>query len=80
MAVKPNGRLLAIREQIVYDRASGLTLQFELREDGVGAMRVFGPLPHGDLEMVFDHSGAVRSLAPVPAEASSRPSWLKSVG
>ena len=79
MAVKPEGRLLAIREQIVEDKASGLTLQFELRPDGHGVLRISGPLPHGGREFVFGHSGAIESSGATTTD-HARVSWLRSVG
>ena len=45
MATKPNGRVCAIREQIIEDMASGLTLQIAFAEDDDEApfrLRIYG--------------------------------------
>lgn len=75
MAVKPNGRLLVIREQIIEDAASGLTLQFEVRDNGHSVLKVFGPMCREHREIVFEHSGGVGTTDTV-ADQTLRPSWL----
>ncbi len=46
-----------VEEQIVEDPASGLTLQFEVMPDGHYALRLFGNLPFGNRELIFDAKG-----------------------
>ena len=49
MAIKPSGRMCAIREQIIEDPVSGLTFQFECKpgSDAPVRLRIFGNLPYG---------------------------------
>ena len=57
-ALKPNGRTWTIREQIVRDPVSGLTLQFDVCADGSMRLRIFGDtLPHGNREIGFGPDG-----------------------
>ena len=82
MAVKPNGRVCAIREQIIEDPVSGLTLQIAFAEDDDEApfrLRIYGDaLPFGNREFVFDegggHAGAGTALC-----GSNRATWLRKV-
>lgn len=78
MATKPNGKLCSIREQIVEDTASGLTLQFEARENGMMMLRIFGDLPYGNREILFDANGEETAAGTYVGEVC-RPSWLKEV-
>ena len=59
MALKPNGKVWTIQEQIVEDPASGLTLQFEVKEgsDAPFRLRILGDLPFGNREILFDRAG-----------------------
>ena len=59
MAVKPNGGVCAIREQIIEDPVSGLTIQFVSmpESDAPVRMRIFGDLPYGNREILFDKNG-----------------------
>jgi hypothetical protein len=74
MPIKPLARLCYIREQIVEDLPSGLTLQFEAFEDGV-RLTIAGKALDSSREIVFDAGGGA-----VKTEASKRgfrrPSWL----
>jgi hypothetical protein len=77
-SVKPGGKLCHIREQILRDRVSGLTLQFEVDTEGNSRVRLFGRLPFGNREFIFDGNGndlgagtCVRGL--------TRPGWLTDV-
>ena len=59
MAVKLDGKPWTIREQIIEDRLTGLTFQFEVLPDGTARFQVFGsPLPFGNREFLFDADGA----------------------
>lgn len=81
MAIKPNGGLCCIREQIIEDPASGLTIQFELKPetDAPIRMRIYGDLPFGNRELLFDAEGQ-EAGAGTAVQGACRPSWLKEVG
>ncbi len=80
MAVKPNGAICAIREQVIEDPVSGLTLQFIHMPDSDAPvrLRIHGDLPHGNREILFNHDG-VEAGAGTALNGSCRPSWLKEV-
>lgn len=64
-----------INEQILEDLASGLTFQFELREDGTTAMRIFGDmLPYGNREIIFDVDGVQIGSGTV-TKGLCKPAW-----
>ncbi|HEX7054602.1 MAG TPA: hypothetical protein VF211_11800 [Burkholderiales bacterium] len=78
MPLKPNGRLCRVREQIIEDRASGLTLQFECAD---GHMRLVIAGEHmrlGNREILFDADGREAGAGTLVGEFR-RPSWLKRV-
>lgn len=76
MPAKPNGALCAIREQIVEDRASGLTLQFECMDGRTRLVIVGAALPFGNREILFDAQGHETAAGTLLGEFR-RPSWLK---
>lgn len=77
MAIKPNGRLCSIREQIVEDPGSGLVLQFECA-DGRARLVIAGEgLPFRNREFLFDAEG--REAGAGTLGEFRRPSWLKPV-
>ena len=80
MALKPDGELLAIREQIVDDPVSGLTFQFLLVQGSSAPfrIRVFGALPSGNREILFDSKGA-QAGAGTSLTGSCRASWLRPI-
>lgn len=78
MALKPNSVICKIREQIIEDPVSGLTIQFEAKDDGTTRLRLFGNLPFGNREIVFDTDGQ-EAAAGVALGGICRPSWLKDV-
>lgn len=79
MASKPDGKHCVIREQIIEDLVSGLTLQFEVVNDGTARLRILGDLGVGNnREFIFDkkgHLGATGSAL----SGVCKPSWLKTV-
>jgi len=78
MPIKPNGNKCSIKEQIIEDRASGLTLLFEC-EDGRARLVIAGKsLPYGNREILFDDQGR-ESGAGTLVGNFRRPSWLKEV-
>lgn len=78
MALKPNGSLCKIREQIIEDEITGITLQFETRDDGTTKLILFGNFPYGNREIIFDKSGK-EGAAGIALSGSCRPSWLHEV-
>jgi hypothetical protein len=65
-----------IKEQIITDRASGLTLQFELDDDGRTHFRMFGSaIPFGNREIIFNAQG-VEVATGTLVSGVSRPTWL----
>ena len=78
MPIKPNGAKCTIREQIVEDIASGLTLLFEC-ENGRARLVIAGKaLPYGNREIVFDQEGKEAGAGTLIGKFR-RPSWLKEV-
>jgi hypothetical protein len=78
MPVKPNGSLCQVREQIIEDEASGLTLQFECLEGRMRLLIAGKLLPFGNREIHFDHEGCEAGAGTLVGEFR-RPSWLKEV-
>lgn len=78
MAARENARQWAIKEQIVEDPVSGLTLQFEVMPDGEMKLRLFGDsLPFGNREISFDKSG--KEVGTGTFTGQCRPAWLQEV-
>jgi hypothetical protein len=78
MPLKPNGAKCIIREQIVEDPASGLTLLFEC-ENGRTRLVIGGEaLPFGNREILFDPDGKEAGTGTLVGRFR-RPSWLKEV-
>ena len=67
------GRPWRILEQIVEDPASGLTFQFEVAPDGSCHFRVFGNLPFGNREFIFEN-GAFAAAGCV-LNCRTKPTW-----
>jgi len=63
-----------IREQIVEDLPSGLTLQFELVEGGV-RLTIAGKSLAANREILFDAEGRLLQVR-APKHSFRRPSWL----
>jgi hypothetical protein len=78
MPLKPNGTLCSIKEQIVEDLASGLTLQFECNGGRTRLVIAGGALPFGNREIIFDMEGREAAAGTLVGEFR-RPSWLKEV-
>jgi hypothetical protein len=76
MALKPNGNVCEIREQIVEDPASGLILQFECLDGRARVVIAGESLPFGNREILFDDDGR-QAGAGTLVGAFRRPSWLK---
>jgi hypothetical protein len=78
MAMKPNGKVCRIMEQIIEDLPTGLTLQFEAREDGGCRLTIYGNLRFGNREIIFDGNGR-EAASGTSLRGMCRPSWLKEV-
>jgi hypothetical protein len=79
MALKPDGCVCPIREQIIDDPVTGLTIQFEVVDDGSARVRLVGDaLPFGNREFAFDADGREVG-AGVSVAGACRPSWLREV-
>ena len=78
MPVKPNGALCSIREQIVEDLASGLTLLIECDAGRTRLVIAGKSLPFGNREIIFDRDGK-EAAAGTLVGSFRRPSWLKGV-
>jgi len=46
-----------VREQTIYDKVSGLIIQFVVGNDGFARLRLFGNLPNGNREIGFGTNG-----------------------
>lgn len=78
MPIKPNAGNCAIKEQIIEDAATGLTLLFEC-DNGRARLVIAGKsLPYGNREIHFDHEGKEAGAGTLVGNFR-RPSWLKEV-
>jgi hypothetical protein len=68
--------MCAVREEIIEDEASGLTLKFEQDEAGTTRLRIQGDQAFGDREIFIDadghEAGEGNALTPLCC-----PSWLR---
>ena len=64
MALKPNGGTCWLREQIIEDLPSGLTLRLEARDGGTRLTLLGSPLPGGGREILFDPEGRALGVGP----------------
>ena len=80
MAIKPGAQNWTIKEQIIVDDVSGLTLQFvrSSAEDAPMRLIVRGALPYGSREFLFTPDGE-EAGAGVSLRDSSKANWLKPV-
>jgi hypothetical protein len=78
MPLKPNGALCQVREQIIEDRASGLTLQFECADGRLRLVIAGQHMNIGQREILFDDQGREAGAGTLIGEFR-RPSWLKRV-
>lgn len=80
MAVKPSAGICQIREQIIEDKVTGLTLQFvHMPEtDAPVRLRIFGDFPHGNREILFDIEGN-EAGGGTALTGSCRATWITEV-
>jgi hypothetical protein len=75
MAPIDSPRTWKIQEQIVEDPASGLVFQFEVLPHGQFALRVFGDVPFGNREIIFNRDGR-EMCAGTALAGPAKPTWL----
>lgn len=76
--LRPDGGAWTIREQIIEDRVTKLTFQFEIAPNGEPVLRVFGDaLPQGNREIHFDTRGQKAGAG--TATGLCRPAWLSPI-
>jgi hypothetical protein len=78
MPLKPNGGLCRVREQIIEDMASGLTLQFECDNGRMRLVIAGAQLTKGNREILFDQEGREVAAGTLVGEFR-RPTWLKKI-
>lgn len=79
MPVKPDGKLCVIREQIIDEPSTGLTIQFEVMPDGETRLRLFGAsLPLANREYCFNAHGE-KNGAGTATRGLCRPAWTAKV-
>lgn len=78
MPLKPNGAVCRVREQIIEDAASGLTLQFECADGRLRLVLAGKVLAVGNREILFDDQGREAGAGTLVGEFR-KPSWLKGV-
>lgn len=77
MTTKPSAGNWTIKEQIIEDAVSGLTLQFEIDPESSAPMRlrIYGDLPFGNREIIFDRNGEEAGSGTLMS-GHCRPAWL----
>ena len=80
MAIKPDAQDFIIKEQIVEDLVTGLTLQFVYMPDSDAPYRlkISGDLPYGNREILFDKNGKEAGSG-TSLVGSSPASWISEV-
>jgi len=79
MALKPGGRNWIIKEQIIEDETSGLTIQFAVGEhNDLPILRIAGDLPLGNREFIFNLEGE-KAGAGTATTGICRLNWIKEV-
>jgi len=77
MGIKDDAKKWTVKEQIIEDPVSGLTLQFEVIPESTARyrLRIFGHIPHGNREIIFDIEGEEAGSGTVIA-SHCKPTWL----
>jgi len=76
-ALKPNAKDWTIKEQIIRDPISGLTLQFDVCPGGSMRLRIFGDgLSHGHREIGWGANGE-REWSAVGKTRVPSPGWVR---
>ncbi len=75
MALKPNGSNVSLKEQIIEDLATGLTIQIEKKNNGTARLKIYGDFEFGNREFIFDESGALGATG-TAIVGSCKANWL----
>ncbi len=68
MTIKTGTKLLTLREQIIEDAVSGLTLKLYVEQDGTSRLMIYGDLPFGNREFIFDRQGKEAGAGTAPTQ------------
>jgi hypothetical protein len=68
MTIKTSTKLLNLREQIIEDAVSGLTLKLERAQDGTARLKIYGVMPFGTREFIFDGLGQEAGARTAPTQ------------
>lgn len=78
MAEKPNGLAISLREQIIEDIVSGLTITIERTPDGEGRIRIRGDIPFHNRDFAFSQDGQlVGTGTGLCTHCTGPASWLR---
>ncbi len=82
MAEKPNAKTIQLREQIIKDDVTGITIKIERTADGEGRLRLYGQIAYGHRDFAFDSAGRLVGTGTGTCQScpGSQPSWLRVVG
>ena len=82
MALKPNGKTCQIKEQIIEDLVTGLTLKFSAYDEeanlGYKLTLVGEVLPYGNRDFIFQKDGNFDGTG-TSKIGVCRPSWLEEI-
>ena len=78
MGLARDGKAWTIKEQIIEDLATGLTLEFEVVPEDLEApfrLKILGDLPFGNREIMFGRDGK-EACSGMVLSGLCRPTWL----
>lgn len=75
MAIKPGAERCVLLEQIIEDLVTGITIQIARQPSGGTRISLYGNLPNGNRDLIFDESGANSGSG--TGRCWEPPSWLK---
>ena len=78
MAEKPRGRVGQVKEQIIDDPVTGLTLQICVDKSGYTKLVILGDLPMGNREHIFYPDGSLMGSGTYMTQCPTS-SWLSLV-
>jgi hypothetical protein len=74
---RTNPTTIPIREQIIEDEVSGITIIVELTGAGTGRLRILGDVPFGNRDFTFDADG--QHIGTATSVHSGERSWMRIV-
>jgi len=77
--IKPGAKDWRIKEQIIEDAVTGLTLQFDALPDGSFRLMIVGDFPLGNRDWIFNEQGEEAGGGSGTA-CTPRAGWLRTVG